>query len=72
MQRREISAISSFLRSHFHPPIPTGWVIMGPKDPLSITVMGLCLGWLVWKQTSPDWQQDKSRRQSGLMMQYHK
>ena len=37
----------SFLRSHFHPPIPTGWVIMGPKDPLSITVMGLCLGWLV-------------------------
>ena len=72
MRRREISAISSFLRSHFHPPIPTGWVIMGPKDPLSITVMGLCLGWLVWKQTSPDWQRDKSRRQSGLMMQYHR
>ena len=40
MQCREISTISSFLQSHSHPPIPTDWAIMGPKDPLSITVMG--------------------------------
>lgn len=33
---------------------------------------GFCSGWLVWKQTSPDWQRDKSRRRSGLVMQYHR